>query len=110
MWTRCTLSPAGDRCPRNAGSGSEAAAIGFPERPPEPSWARPCRERYIFGPGSDGVADDDAALFCPLEFRYGRKKVRALFSRSARLGRALQVEAALSAAEAELGMIPAEAG
>jgi adenylosuccinate lyase len=56
------------------------------------------------------VADDDAALFCPLEFRYGRDKVRVLFSREARLRRALQVEAALAATEGELGMIPAEAG
>ncbi|MGA8275776.1 MAG: adenylosuccinate lyase [Thermoplasmata archaeon] len=55
------------------------------------------------------MADDDAALFCPLEFRYGRTKVRALFSRNARLTRALRVEAALAATEAELGMIPAEA-
>jgi adenylosuccinate lyase len=55
------------------------------------------------------VADDSSALFCPLEFRYGRENVRALFSRGARLTRALQVEAALAATEAELGMIPAEA-
>lgn len=55
------------------------------------------------------MADDDAALFCPLEFRYGRPKVRALFSRDARLARALRVEAALAATEAELGMIPADA-
>ncbi|MCI4372733.1 MAG: adenylosuccinate lyase, partial [Thermoplasmata archaeon] len=55
------------------------------------------------------MADDDAALFCPLEFRYGRSQVRALFSRKARLTRALRVEAALAVTEAELGMIPAEA-
>jgi adenylosuccinate lyase len=67
------------------------------------------RERYIRGPGSLPVADDDAALFCPLEFRYGRPRVRALFSRKARLGRALRVEAALAAAEAELGIVPADA-
>jgi adenylosuccinate lyase len=67
------------------------------------------RERYIRAPGSLPVADDDAALFCPLEFRYGRPKVRALFSRSARLARALRVESALAATEAELGMIPPEA-
>jgi adenylosuccinate lyase len=67
------------------------------------------RERYIRGPGSLLVADDDAALFCPLEFRYGRARVRALFSRNARLARALRVEAALAATEAEIGMIPAEA-
>lgn len=55
------------------------------------------------------MADDAAALFCPLEFRYGRPEVRALFSREARLARALQVEAALAESEAELGMIPADA-
>lgn len=68
------------------------------------------RERYIRGPGSGGVADDDAALFCPLEFRYGRAQVRALFSRDARLGRALRVEAALALTESELGLISPEAG
>jgi len=55
------------------------------------------------------VAGDPTALFCPLEFRYGRETTRALFSRGARLTRALQVEAALAAAEADLGMIPKEA-
>jgi adenylosuccinate lyase len=52
------------------------------------------------------VAGDSAQLFCPLEFRYGRDTVRSLFSRSSRLARALRVEAALAATEAELGMIP----
>jgi adenylosuccinate lyase len=55
------------------------------------------------------VTDDPASLFCPLEFRYGRDPVRSLFSREARLGRALRVEAALAAAQAELGVIPSEA-
>ena len=55
------------------------------------------------------MADDSSELFCPLEFRYGRDAVRDLFSRDARLGRALRVEAALAATEAELGMIPADA-
>jgi adenylosuccinate lyase len=55
------------------------------------------------------VTDDSSDLFCPLEFRYGRDVVRDVFSRGARLGRALRVEAALAAAEAELGMIPIEA-
>ena len=55
------------------------------------------------------MADDSSDLFCPLEFRYGRESVRALFSRGSRLARALRVEAALAATEAELGMIPAEA-
>jgi adenylosuccinate lyase len=52
------------------------------------------------------VAGDPTQLFCPLEFRYGRANVRGLFSREARLGRALRVEAALAATEADLGMIP----
>ena len=55
------------------------------------------------------MTDDAASLFCPLEFRYGRTAVRSLFSRGARLERALRVEAALAAAEAELGMVPADA-
>ena len=52
------------------------------------------------------MTTDSSSLFCPLEFRYGRPKVRAIFSRSARLARALRVEAALAAAEAELGLLP----
>ncbi len=55
------------------------------------------------------MADDSSDLFCPLEFRYGRPAVRDLFSRGQRLERALKVEAALAATEAELGMIPREA-
>jgi adenylosuccinate lyase len=55
------------------------------------------------------VTGDSASLFCPLEFRYGRPVVRQIFSREARLGRALRVEAALAAAEAELGMVPGPA-
>ncbi|MEM0129721.1 MAG: adenylosuccinate lyase [Thermoplasmata archaeon] len=53
------------------------------------------------------MPDNDASLlFCPLEFRYGRSEVRDLFSREARLRRALKVEAALAHAQAELGIIP----
>jgi adenylosuccinate lyase len=52
------------------------------------------------------VTDDSSSLFCPLEFRYGRSEVRAIFSRSARLRRALRVEAALALAQAEIGLIP----
>ncbi len=51
----------------------------------------------------------DADAICPLEFRYGRPEFRALFSREARLRRALKVEAALAATQAELGLIPPEA-
>lgn len=56
------------------------------------------------------MSENPGELFCPLEFRYGRPEVRALFSRERRLRRALQVEAALAESEAELGLIPAEAG
>jgi adenylosuccinate lyase len=55
------------------------------------------------------VAENPGELFCPLEFRYGRPEVRALFSRELRLRRALRVEAALAESEAELGIIPMEA-
>lgn len=55
------------------------------------------------------MTSDAGSLFCPLEFRYGRAEVRGLFSREARLNRALRVEAALVATEAELGMVPAAA-
>jgi adenylosuccinate lyase len=55
------------------------------------------------------VTSDAGSLFCPLEFRYGRPEVRDLFSREARLGRALQVEVALALTEADLGMVPAPA-
>jgi adenylosuccinate lyase len=59
--------------------------------------------------GSRVVAEDPSALFCPLEFRYGRDSVRELFSRGQRLTRALRVESALAATQAELGIIPKEA-
>ncbi|MGD0588464.1 MAG: adenylosuccinate lyase [Thermoplasmata archaeon] len=55
------------------------------------------------------MTDDAASLFCPLEFRYGREPVRELFSRGARLNRALRVEAALALAEGKLGMVPVDA-
>ncbi|HTP53407.1 MAG TPA: adenylosuccinate lyase [Thermoplasmata archaeon] len=52
------------------------------------------------------MTSDSSSLICPIDFRYGRPEVRELFSRAARLQRALRVEAALAATEAELGMIP----
>jgi len=55
------------------------------------------------------MPDEAESLFCPLEFRYGRDSVREIFSREARLNRALRVEAALALSEAELGMVPADA-
>jgi adenylosuccinate lyase len=64
---------------------------------------------YIPSGSSPGVTDEAESLFCPLEFRYGRDLVRDLFSRGARLNRALRVEAALALAQAELGIVPSEA-
>jgi adenylosuccinate lyase len=52
------------------------------------------------------VTGDGGDLFCPLEYRYGRDELRSIFSRRARLERALRVEAALALAEADEGMIP----
>jgi len=96
--------------PAAAGPRHGLTAIGFPSGKVGPA-AVPVsgRERYIRAPGSVPVADDGAALFCPLEYRYGRTQVREIFSRTARLGRALRVEAALAATEAELGMVPPDA-
>jgi len=54
------------------------------------------------------VTSDPSSLFCPLEFRYGRSEIRSIFSREARLARALQVEAALAEVEAELGLFSKE--
>ncbi|MCI4369169.1 MAG: adenylosuccinate lyase [Thermoplasmata archaeon] len=55
------------------------------------------------------MSAEGGELFCPLDHRYGRDEVRALFLPEARLRRALLVEAALAEGEAELGMIPADA-
>lgn len=52
------------------------------------------------------MSGEEGSLFCPLEFRYGRPELRALFSRERRLERALRVEAALARSEAEVGMLP----
>ena len=70
------------------------------------------RPEYTYIPcvRSRGVTDEAESLFCPLEFRYGRDSVRDIFSRGARLERALRVEAALANAQSELGMIPTDAG
>lgn len=72
---------------------------------------RRARPEYAYIPsgGSPSVSGETGSLFCPLEFRYGRDHVRELFSRSARLTRALRVEASLALAEAELGMVPGDA-
>jgi len=55
------------------------------------------------------VPSDASGPICPVEFRYGREKVRSLFSREARLARALRVEGALALAESEVGLVPVEA-
>ncbi|NIA09924.1 MAG: adenylosuccinate lyase [Nitrospiraceae bacterium] len=46
---------------------------------------------------------------CPLDFRYGRKEVKEIFSEEARLSHQLEVEAALARAHAKFGNIPEEA-
>jgi adenylosuccinate lyase len=46
---------------------------------------------------------------CPLEYRYGSKEMRAIFSEEGKLQRMLLVEATLARVQAELGMIPQEA-
>ncbi|HEX2065340.1 MAG TPA: lyase family protein, partial [Candidatus Thermoplasmatota archaeon] len=48
-------------------------------------------------------------LVCPLDFRYGRKEMKALWTEEARLRYLLQVEAALAHAHAATGTIPKEA-
>ena len=49
------------------------------------------------------------SLLCPIDFRYGRPKMKALFGEEARLARLLEVEAALARAQAKVGRIPAAA-
>lgn len=46
---------------------------------------------------------------CPLDYRYGRDAMKAIFSYEGRLQRMLEVEAALAGAHAELGHIPESA-
>src|SRR5437867_9421598 len=50
------------------------------------------------------------SLLCPIDFRYGRPKMKAIFEEDARLQRLLDVEAALARAEAKVGLIPEPAG
>lgn len=45
-------------------------------------------------------------LVCPLDFRYGRAEMKALWTEEARLGYLLRVEAALAYAHAQTGTIP----
>ena len=46
------------------------------------------------------------SLLCPIDFRYGRPKMKAVFEEETRLQRLLDVEAALARAEAKAGLIP----
>lgn len=48
-------------------------------------------------------------LSCPLDFRYGRAQMKAIFSEEGKLERLLAVEASLSRAHAYVGNIPADA-
>jgi adenylosuccinate lyase len=55
------------------------------------------------------VGDTGSSAICPIDFRYGRPEVRAMFSREARLERCLRVEGALAKAQAKVGVVPADA-
>ncbi len=46
------------------------------------------------------------SLLCPIDFRYGRPKMKGIFEEESRLQRLLDVEAALARAEAKVGLIP----
>ncbi len=48
-------------------------------------------------------------LVCPIDYRYGRKEMKQVFSNEARIQKMLEVEAALARAHARLGHIPKEA-
>jgi adenylosuccinate lyase len=48
-------------------------------------------------------------LICPLDYRYGRSEMKAVFSEENNLRTKLQVEAALARAHAAVGNIPAQA-
>ncbi len=48
----------------------------------------------------------DVMLICPLDYRYGREEMKAVFSEESRLNAQLLVEAALARAQASVGNIP----
>ncbi len=48
-------------------------------------------------------------LICPLDFRYGRKEMKEIFSEDRRIDLQLKVEAALARAHAKAGNVPASA-
>ena len=45
-------------------------------------------------------------IVSPLDYRYGREEVKAIFSEESNLRNMLEVEAALAQAEAEAGIVP----
>ena len=49
------------------------------------------------------------SLLCPIDFRYGRPKMKAIFAEDTRLQRLLDVEAALGRAQGKAGLVPREA-
>src|SRR5438876_6635891 len=49
------------------------------------------------------------SLLCPIDFRYGRPKMKGIFEEESRLQRLLDVEAALARAEAKVRLIPENA-
>ncbi len=49
------------------------------------------------------------SLLCPIDFRYGRPRMKAIFDEETRLQRLLDVEAALARAEARAGVVPTDA-
>ena len=51
---------------------------------------------------------DEIGLVCPLDFRYGRREMKMIFSEESRLEHLLKVEAALARAHAKLGTIPVD--
>jgi len=46
---------------------------------------------------------------CPLDYRYGRKEIKAIFGEEQRLQYLLEIEAALARAHASIGNIPKDA-
>jgi adenylosuccinate lyase len=54
------------------------------------------------------IARGNRMVVCPLEFRYGRPKMKSIFSEETRLQYILDVEAALAEADARLGIISPE--
>lgn len=51
-------------------------------------------------------SQEDTELVSPLDYRYGRREIKKIFSESQRLRKMLLVEYAAASAEAELGLIP----